>query len=93
MTLKHLLVATALAAGMLTLGTVLSEPPELPALDQEQARAALPPGGPAEVSAAVSAGKDVNGTAQAAPNAQAAPRKLHAHSAARRWVFPHGPKY
>lgn len=94
MTLKHLLVATAVGAGLLALGTVISEPPALPELDREEARGALlpgvSPGTPAAATSAVSvpaAGQDENGAAGAAP------RKLLAQSSVRRWVFPHGPKY
>ncbi|MFO0576585.1 MAG: hypothetical protein U1A78_21475 [Polyangia bacterium] len=84
MTLKHLLVATAVGAGLLTFGTVISEP-------------GVSPGTPAVATSAVSMDKDgldKNGIAVAAPNPQgAAPRELLAQSSVRRWVFPHGPKY
>jgi hypothetical protein len=95
MTLKHLLVATAVGAGLLAFGTIISEPPALPEFDREEARGALlsgvSPGAPA---AATSTVQDENRTAVAAPGQQdAEPRKLLAQSSVRRWVFPHGPKY
>ena len=100
MTLKHLLVATAVGAGLLAFGTVISEPPALPELDREEARGALlsgvTPGTPAAATSAVTRqdknGQDENGAA--APGQQGtAPRSLLAQSSVRRWVFPHGPKY
>lgn len=101
MTLKHLLVATAVGAGLLAFGTVISEPPALPELDREEARGALlpgvSPGIPAAATSAVSAavpGQEESGTAVVTPGQpSAAPSKLLAQSSVRRWVFPHGPKY